>query len=348
MSHDPHRPTARRRSAGQVKAPTLADVAKVAGVSPITVSRTLNQPEIVRPALREKVFRAVQITGYVPAMLTAGEPDKRSRLISVLVPTIANSIFADTVQALIDTLTEAGHETLIGLTNYSAEREEKLLDAVLRRRPDAIVLTGTLHTKASRQRLSRSGIPIVETWDLGDKPLDMLVGFSHEAVGDAVARYLLDKGHQRFGLVTLDDPRGRRRSDSLIATLRLNGIEAIEQVLLPVPATVSLGRLGLQHFLEQDALPGVLVCSSDTLAHGILEEATERGLRVPDDLAVMGFGDLSSAAHLHPALSTVSVNGGEIGIRAARALLRRLDEADQEPQKVRIDTGFKIIERDSA
>ncbi len=345
MSTD--RPTRKRTSPPAGKAPTLADVAKVAGVSPITVSRTLNQPEIVRPELREKVFRAVQLTGYVPAMLT-GAAEQRSRLISLLVPTVANSIFADTVQALIDTLTEAGHETLIGLTNYSADREEQLLDTILRRRPDGIVLTGTLHTKASRTRLSRSGIPIVESWDLAPRPLDMLVGFSHEAVGAAIARYLAAKGHRRFAVMTLGDPRGLRRCDSLAEELTSLGIGTAPRVVLPAPATVNLGREGLQRLLAVGERPDVLVCSSDTLAHGALVEAAERGIRVPEDLAVMGFGDLNIAAHLQPSLSTVRINGAEIGLQAARALLQRLEHPDQEPVKVRIDTGFSIVERQSA
>ena len=345
MSDD--RPPRKRASLPAGKAPTLADVAKVAGVSPITVSRTLNQPEIVRTALREKVFRAVQQTGYVPAMLT-GAAEQRSRLISLLVPTVANSIFADTVQALIDTLTEAGHETLIGLTNYSAEREEQLLDTILRRRPDGIVLTGTLHTEASRMRLSRSGIPIVESWDLAPRPLDMLVGFSHEAVGAAIARYLTGKGYRRFAVVTLDDPRGLRRCDSLVEELASLGIDAVPRVVLPPPATANLGREGLQRLLAAGEHPEVLVCSSDTLAHGVLVEAAERGIRVPEDLAVMGFGDLNIAAHLQPSLSTVRINGAEIGLQAARALLQRLDHPHEEPVKVRIDTGFSIVERQSA
>ena len=345
MSDD--RPTRKRPSLPTGKAPTLADVAKVAGVSPITVSRTLNQPEIVRAELREKVFRAVQLTGYAPAMLT-GAAEQRSRLISLLVPTVANSIFADTVQALIDTLTEAGHETLIGLTNYSAEREEQLLDTILRRRPDGIVLTGTLHTEASRTRLSRSGIPIVETWDLAPRPLDMLVGFSHEAVGVATARYLTGKDYRRFAVVTLDDPRGHRRCDSLVTELASQGITDVPRIVLPPPATADLGREGLQRLLAAGQCPQVLVCSSDTLAHGVLVEAAERGIRVPDDLAVMGFGDLNIAAHLQPSMSTVRINGAKIGLQAARALLQRLEHPDEKPMKVRIDTGFSIVERQSA
>ncbi|GAC1036398.1 LacI family DNA-binding transcriptional regulator [Pseudomonas sp. No.117] len=332
------------RSRADGKPPTLKDVARLAGVSPITVSRTLNQPEIVRPALREKVFRAVRESGYQPAMLTTGGTPQESRLIAVLVPTIVNSIFADTVQALMQRLTEAGHQTLLGLTDYSAEREERLLEALLRRRPDAMVLTGTLHTAASRLRLSQAGIPLVECWDQGERPLDMLVGFSHVAVGQAVARELLTRGYRRFASLTLNDPRGRLRRDAFTAELAYHGLAAPPDVSLPPPATPALGRQGLARLLEADTRPEVVVCSSDTLAHGVLAEAHARGLRVPGDLAVMGFGNLASAAHLIPALSTVDVRGAAMGTHAAEALLSRLAGTDAPQQR---DTGFELVMRES-
>ncbi len=326
------------------KPPTLKDVARLAGVSPITVSRTLNQPEIVRPALREKVFRAVRESGYQPAMLTTGAAPQDSRLIAILVPTIVNSIFADTVQALMQTLTEAGHQTLLGLTDYSAEREERLLDALLRRRPDAMVLTGTLHTEASRVRLVQAGIPLVECWDQGERPLDMLVGFSHVAVGQAVARELLARGYRHFASLTLDDPRGRLRRDAFREELATHGLGAPIDVSLPPPATPALGRQGLAQLLDVGACPEVMVCSSDTLAHGVLAEAHARGLRVPEELAVMGFGNLASAAHLIPALSTVDVRGAAMGAQAAEALLARLAGAETQ---LRRNTGFELVMRES-
>ncbi len=199
--------------------PTLIDVARVAGVSPITVSRTLGRPEAVAPATRRRVLEAVRATAYVPNLAAGSLASSRSRLVAIFLPTIANSIFADTVQALTERLAVAGYQTLLGLTGYSAEQEEHLLEAVLGRRPDGIVLTGTEHSQVSRERLARVGIPLVEVWDLCAKPLDMLVGFSHEAVGAAVAQYLLGKGYRRVSLVSLDDPRGLRRCNSLIATL---------------------------------------------------------------------------------------------------------------------------------
>lgn len=324
---------------------TLIDVAKVAGVSPITVSRALHRPEVVTEETRLKVLEAVRQTGYVSNMLAGGLASNKSRLVAIFLPTIANSIFADTVQALMDRLTEAGYQTLLGLTGYSAEQEEKLLEAVLGRRPDGIVLTGTLHTESSRLRLAQSGIPVVEAWDLSDNPLDMLIGFSHEKVGEAIARHLLDKGYKRFSVITLGDPRGMRRSQSLIAELSRHGINDVPLQIMTPPATLKSGRDGLSQLLQNAEAPQVVVCSSDTVAQGVLAEAASRGLRVPQDLAIMGFGDLSSAAQVYPALSTVRVDGHAIGHQIAQALLDRFSSLYELEDPVRIDTGFSIIDR---
>ncbi|MEC5404125.1 LacI family DNA-binding transcriptional regulator [Paraburkholderia sp. MPAMCS5] len=334
---------------GAAESVTLIDVARVAGVAPMTVSRALNRPELVRSETQRKVLEAVRVTGYVPNMLAGGLASSKSRLVAILLPTMANSIFSDTVQALMDGLSSSGYQTLLGLTGYSASSEEALVEALLGRRPDGIVLAGTSHTEATTDRLQKSKIPVVEIWDLADKPIDMIIGFSHEQVGVAVARHLVGKGYRRFGIVSVDDPRGLRRCASVKAELAQHGIADTSLEVLPAPATLQAGREGLSRLLASSA-PEIVVCSSDTLAQGVLAEAASRGMKVPSDIAVMGFGDLSTAAHVYPALSTVRVDGSRIGREAAQALLGRfaLDPAaGGEPRPVCMDTGFAIIDRDS-
>lgn len=328
-------------------APTLIDVAKVAGVSPITVSRALGRPEVVSAHTRRRVLEAVRATGYVPNLAAGALASARSRLVAIFLPTIANSIFAETVQALTDRLAAAGYQTLLGLTGYDPQQEETLLEAVLGRRPDGIVLTGTEHTLASCERLGRVGIPVVEAWDLCAKPLDMLVGFSHEAVGHALAQYLLSKGYRRISVVTLDDPRGLRRYRSLKQALAQQGVELLAAQVLPAPATLSVGREGLAHLLQAGQVGDAVVCSSDTLAQGVLAEAANLGLRVPHDLAVLGFGDLSCAAHTHPPLTTVRIDGAHIGRAIADALLARIAEPGLARAPLRLDVGFELVERGS-
>lgn len=297
--------------------PTLVDVAKLAGVSPITVSRALGRPEVVRPATRRRVQEAVRATGYVPNLAAGALASSRSRLVAIFLPTIANSIFADTVQALTERLAECGYQTLLGLTGYDPQQEEVLLEAVLGRRPDGIVLTGTEHTRASRERLARVGIPVVEAWDLCPKPLDMLVGLSHEQVGQAVARYLLGKGYRRISVLSLDDPRGLRRYRSLAQTLAQSGVDPLAAEVLPAPATLAVGRAGLARLLQAGNAGEVVVCSSD------------------------------SAAHSHPPLTTVRIDGTRIGRAIAEALLARIAEPAPARQPLRLDVGFEVVERGS-
>ena len=323
---------------------TVIDVAREAGVSPITVSRALNRPELVSEATRERVLEVVKRMGYVPNLLAGSLASSKSRLVAILLPTIANSIFAPAVQAIMDRLTEAGYQSLLGPTGYSPEKEEVLLEAILGRRPDGIVLTGTLHTEGSRARLASAGIPVVEAWDLSDTALDMQVGFSHEQVGEQVAEHFVAKGYQRFAVVTVDDPRGIRRCNSLIERLKHHGISEVPVEILPLPATWEVGREGLKRLLQRPEPPQLVFCSSDTVAMGVLAQAAELGLRVPQDVAVLGFGDTTNSRFAQPALSTISVNATVMGREVAEALLRRFAG---DSTAMRFDSGFSLVERAS-
>ncbi|MYM84466.1 substrate-binding domain-containing protein [Duganella sp. FT50W] len=335
-----------RTAAGElpVSGATLADVARVAGVSPITVSRALNQPQLVRPHTVARVQAAVARTGYVKNMTAGALASARSKLVSLVLPTISTPIFADMVQAASDCLTEAGYQVMLGLSSYEAWREELLVETILSRRPDGVILTGSLHTDSTRRRLQAARLPVVETWDLTPSPVDMMVGFSHEEVGHAIAQHLLQHGYRRIAILAVQDPRAARRNQGLQAGLAKHGVEVAAVQAMPLPATFALGREGLAALLAR--CPGIdaVVCSSDTLAHGVLTEAIGRGLAVPAQLAVVGFGDLNFAAHTHPPLSTVRVDGANIGRMAAQAILDRLDG---KRVAALTDTGFEFVQRGS-
>jgi len=327
------------RATGSV---TLADVARLAGVSPITVSRVVNHPELVTPDTAAHVQDMIERTGYVPNLLAGGLASKRSRLVAAIVPSITNAIFVEAVQAFTDRLWEAGYQVLLGLSGYPATREDALLAAVLSRRPDAIWLTGINHSRAARQRLVNARIPIVETWDMTPTPIDMLVGFSHEAVGRAVATHLLRRGHRAFGLVWADDARALARQRGFTREIEAQGGATIDVVMVPAPSTLTLGRQGLAALLARSS-PTAVFCSSDLLAHGALEEARARGIAVPGALALMGFGDLEFAQHTFPALSTVRIDRAAIGRHAADLMLARI--GDMPIASPVIDVGFTIVDR---
>ncbi|HDX8903035.1 TPA: LacI family DNA-binding transcriptional regulator [Klebsiella michiganensis] len=335
------------KSRKPTRAPTLDDVARSAGLSSMTVSRALNTPQLVRPKTVEKVMQAVQATGYIPNALAGGLASRRSKLVAVVVPQINNNMFVDTIQALSDTLAARGYHMLLCVAGYSRQTEAELVATLLSRRPDGVVLTGIQHAPALKKTILNAATPVVEIWDLTPTPLDMLVGFSHEKVGETIGEYLLEKGYRRPGLLWAGDARATLRKQGLRARLAKNGIDDAPQVEVPLPASLALalGRRGLAELLAGGEFD-VIVCSSDTLAQGAIMEAESRGLRVPQDLAVIGFGDLDFAASNRPAITTVSVDRHAIGEQAATLLADRIEGGEE--REAIIDIGFHLVARESA
>lgn len=323
------------------KSVTLHDVARAAGVSLITASRALSNPGVVSEATIERVRQAVEATGYVPNLLAGGLKSRRSMTVAALVPVISVPQFLPTVQTLTEALDRAGYQLILGQTGYDRAREAALLDTMVSRRVDGIVVAGLLDPQAALGRLQRLGIPVVETWDLTERPVDMLVGFSHLQAGAAVADYFLARGWQHVGVATGDDQRALQRRDGFVAAFG----RAVPTAVVRAPSTLALGRRALAELLAREPALQAVCCSSDGLAEGVLIEARARGLDVPGQLAVCGFGDADFAAHLEPALTTVRIEGAEIGRRAAAMILARCrGEAVERPI---VDLGFRIVERAS-
>ena len=324
---------------------TLDVVAKIAGVSAITVSRAINKPEIVAPKTLEKVNRAIVKTGYVPNLLAGALASRSSKLIAAIVPSIANLLYAETIRLFSNRCREAGYQVLLGDSGYPEVLEEELVAAILTRRPDGILLTGVDHSPACRNLLLAANIPIVETWDITPSPLDIVVGFNHVKVGQAVASFINKKGYGRVGFVTADDTRGVLRRQSAQQTLEEIGYQDFLTASVSAPTTMGYGRSGAQELLDKGFDSGVIYCSSDTLAQGVIAELQSRSFRIPQDIAVIGFGDQVFSPHLHPPLSTVHIDRERIGREAVDALLARINN---QPIKTNIiDIGFTIVERES-
>lgn len=332
-----------RRGSGAI---TLHDVARLAGVSPITASRAINKPEQVSPALLKKVEEAVARTGYVPNRMAGGLASSKSKLIAAVVPSTVISVFNETIESLNNTLFDRGYQLMLGQSDYSADREELLLDSVIGRRPDGIFLTGVMQPGKGRTRLMASGIPVIETWDLTPTPIDMLIGFSHADIGFAVAKYLLDKGKKRFAVIRAGDERADRRTVAFKAAIIEAGLP--EPFIVNVGSERSLrsGRQAMAKILSNAPKSDAVFCSSDLLALGALTEARAQKISVPSKIAVMGFGDVPFVADMLPALSTVRINGGKIGELAAQYLIDRAEgKTIAEPI---VNVGFSIVERDTA
>ena len=342
----PHPRTTRRRRAGG--AATVVDVAKLAGVAANTVSRVLNNPEQVAEATRARVLDAIRVTGYVPNLLAGGLRSSRSHLVAAVVPTITGPIFLETIQALTDALEEKGYQLILGQSGYQDSREDALIDAIIGRRPAGIVLTGVNHSSDVRRRLVASGIPVVETWDLTPTPVDMAIGFSHDAIGEAVCEFLHRKGRRRPVLISGEDERAVRRTAGFQKAAARLGLAAttVEPKWVPAPTTLASGRAGFAAQLQRHPYCDAVLCSSDLLALGVMTEAHARRISVGKRLAVVGFGNLPFAAGVIPSLTTVHVDGPGIGRMAASFIVERAEGREVHPAVV--DVGFSIVERNSA
>ncbi|GIL41613.1 LacI family DNA-binding transcriptional regulator [Roseiterribacter gracilis] len=328
------------------KIPRLDEVADRAGVSAATVSRFFNNPKMVAAATAERIREAVEATGYVPNLLAGGLASSRSRLVAALVPDIAQSIFNATVEAMVNELSVDGHIVMLGLTGIDNARMPDLISAALARRADAIIVTGLVNDPALRDLMRSRNVTVIETWGLPDDPIDVAVGFSHRAVGQDIARFLRGRGYRRPHLLTATGTRAMERRQGFVDDWTTAGGETPTEMTFESQTRFGHGRAAFRAIRELPTRPDVIVCSSDWLAQGVLVEAMAAGVRVPDELAVVGFGNLALAAEMRPTLTTVDIDGARIGREAVDVLRRRA--AGKEIPDRHIDVGFRLIARESA
>jgi len=331
------------------RSPRLVDVARVAKLSPITVSRALREPAKVSPEARARVAAAVARTGYVPDLVAASLTSRRSRLVGLIVPTVTASIYAATVAGLTAELRAAGFQTLIGDSGYSLEEEQKLVAAFLGRRADAIVLSSVEHSAQTRLLLGRARVPVVETGNLARNPLDMVVGFSNYDAARDMMRHLVGRGHRVIGFIgapTDGNPQAtdrRRAYDRAVARHRLARRDSL---VVSCASDFAAGAAAVVRILERNPDTTAIFAASEVRATGALLECQRRGWSVPDRVAIAGYNDAGLGAFLIPALTTVAVPREEIGRRAARMIVRRL-AGDPDTSAV-VDVGYEIRVRESA
>jgi LacI family transcriptional regulator, gluconate utilization system Gnt-I transcriptional repressor len=332
------------------KPPTMSDVARIAGVSVMTVSRAFKADSSVSEATRAEIRRVAEEVGYVFDATAANLRSQRTDFVAVTIPSINNANFAETLRGLSDGLAERGLQILLGYTDYDTAKEEELIEQLLRRRPEAIVVTGGKHTERGRRLLANAGIPVVETWDLPDAPVGHVVGFSNAAAVRGMVDHFVGRGLTRIAFIGGDadrDTRGTDRRAGFIAAMRAQGLDATRLIDAGVPpismreGAEAMGRL-LQVLPDTEAV----ICVSDLSAFGALTECQRRGVAVPSQISVAGFGDYEIGAVCVPALSTINPFPREIGARAAALILAVRDGVQTGP--ARIEIVPELLIRDSS
>jgi LacI family gluconate utilization system Gnt-I transcriptional repressor len=329
---------------------TMADIAELAGVTKMTVSRVLRHPEQVRPETRGRIQRVIDELGYVPnraaGSLTAG----RSGLVAAIVPTLRHSLFADTIEGMSDVLAAAGFDLILANSRYRTDVEESQIRALLERRPDAIVLTGLTHTREARQLLRNAGVPVVETWESTHEPIDAAVGFSNRDAAHAMTLALVELGYRRIVFVNgpiETNERARHRAEGYLAAVKESGV-----ALLPIEVVRDVGAIRtetgarvLRKIMRSRPDVDAVFYTSDVFAVGAILEARALGFNVPERLGVAGFHDLEIGRLVSPTLTTVHLPALEIGRCAGELILNRL--AGRSASRAGRELPFSIVLRES-
>jgi LacI family gluconate utilization system Gnt-I transcriptional repressor len=329
---------------------TMAEVAALAGVTKMTVSRVLRHPEKVNPDTRERVTAAMATLGYVPNRLAGSLTAGTSGLVAAIVPTLRHSIFADTLEGISDVLSEAGLGLFVSSSAYRTDVEEAQIRSILERRPDALVLTGLTHSGGTRELLRGFGIPVVETWETGDEPVDMAVGYSNREAAHAMTAELIRSGYRNIAFVNgpaENNERARHRAEGYLAAIAEAGLKAPpihvvhdEEAILPETGAKAIRALRTKS-PEVDAV----FFTSDVFAVGAILACRELGIEVPRQIGIAGFHDLEIGRVVSPTLTTVHVPAMEMGRKAGHMILARL--AGNRTPRERQDLGFSIISRES-
>ena len=298
---------------------TLRDVAEHACVTTMTVSRYLRTPEQVAAGTAKRVLAALEQTGYVANKQAGILATGSSTMVAAIVPSVAHSIFSETIQGLSDTLEANGFELLLASSGYSQEREQKQIRAVLGWAPFALVVTGKHHTPGSLQMLQAAraaGTPVVEMWDKNSSSPEFAhIGFDHAAVGALMAEHFVSRGYRDLlyvdsGLV--QDFRAHERGNGFVQSAAALGA-SVRNTHATAGDPFVAGRRMLQDLLAAKQLPRAIAFANDQLAIGALIEANEQKIAVPGRLALLGFGDFPMAAQVNGGLSTVATPCYEIG-----------------------------------
>jgi LacI family gluconate utilization system Gnt-I transcriptional repressor len=341
----------RPRAVGQRA--TIRDVARLSGVSRMTVSRAISEPQRVSADARQRVAKAIADLGYVPDRAAGSLSTRKTGFIALIVPTLTNSNFSTVAHGLTEVLREHGYQLLLAYTDYDLAEEERQLSNLLARRPEAIVLTGSTHSRAASRLLLSANVPIVEISDLGSKPIGHAVGFSNYQVGRTAARYLISKGFTQIGAIAskseggAGDYRGEDRIRGFEEELRFCGLST-DLILRHGQAPVSFehGAAAIGALLDKAIEIEAVFAVSDLSAVGVVMECQRRGIDIPRDLSFMGFGDFEIGREINPPLTTIHVDFKALGQRTANLLLDQLNGTQGDDVRI-IDVGLRLVERAS-
>lgn len=327
----------------------MRDVARRAGVSVMTVSRALNDPDKVSREMRQRVRAVVEEIGYVPNSLARSLSSNRSNVIGLIVPSIRNSLFAESIKGISDVLTVNRYHLMIADSGPGLREEEEAITTFLRQRVAGLVLHNTDHTATAVEMIAKAKIPVVENGNLTEDPLDSVVSYSNFDAARAMTVHLSRMGYKQIAFVSLarrENDRARERLRGYLAALEELGREPDDTLILERAPGLAAGAEAVVHLIETVPQVDAIFFAGDVLAVGAALECQRRGWKVPRKVAITAFDDLDILRHVNPPITTIRLPRYEIGRRSAECLLERISGRVTEP--IRLDLKFEIIQRESA
>ncbi|CAM5199544.1 LacI family transcriptional regulator OS=Castellaniella defragrans OX=75697 GN=HNR28_000959 PE=4 SV=1 [Castellaniella defragrans] len=327
--------------------PTLADVARLAGVSLGSASRALSVPSQVKPITLDAVNQAVAQLGYIRDGAARALASRRTHTVAAIYPTLNNPIFAHSTHSMQQALWAAGYQLLIASHEYHADDEAALVRATLERGVDGFIMVGTDHPQAVYDLLRKYDLPYVLTWSVDESSHPYCVGISNFDTAHRLTRQAMAKGHTRFAICGGDisrNERARCRRKGILAALGEAGLSVPDAWILEQPFSYEGGRQAIRHFWSLPDRPTVILFGTDLQAMGALDECRRAGIAVPGEISLIGFDGIEEAAMLQPALTTVRIPAHEIGVRAAGIMTRLIEGKPVSPQQPIVAT---LIEGES-
>jgi LacI family transcriptional regulator len=314
---------------------SISEVAAKAQVSETTVSHALSGRRPVSRATLAKVEAAVTALGYRPNLLASGLRKLRTQTMALIVPDISNPFYPAVARGIQDTINPEGYQCFICSTGGSIEAERGFIANALDRQVDGIVFApshasedGVDLISGSRSSLVLlSGAADLAGHDGGDYSADVVRSDDEGGMARAT-RHLIARGHRRIGFINapLDEGPARRRLAGFQVAMTEAGLPVHEELVVARSFTRVGGAEGLTQLLDSGVPPTAVLCANDLIAIGALDVARARGLRVPEDIAIVGFDDIDAASLVYPALTTVVNPAFEVGAACARLLLERMSE----------------------
>ena len=305
---------------------TLRDVSEVSGVSEMTVSRVLRNRGDVSAITRAKVLEASKTLGYVPNKIAGALASQKVNLVAVIIPSLSNMVFPEVMMGISDALDRTVLQPVVGVTNYSPEREEKVLYEMLSWRPSGVIIAGLEQSDTSKAMLENSGIPVVQIMDTDGDPIDSAVGISHRRAGRKMAEAILRSGYKNIGFMGTQMPldhRARKRFEGFTQALAKNSIEIADQEFYTGGSALVKGREMTAAILTRSPDLDFIYFSNDMIGAGGLLHLRESGIQIPGQIGLAGFNQFEILEGMPQRLATMDSCRFEIGQFAARIVAAR-------------------------